>query len=98
MALRMPAAMLFIRSSGREASHRAHETVKIEDVASLDVRRQFIEHLGSHYASTWANYMKKAVAIIHAAPAIGAGFTRYTAELDRTSDVHVGGADSFRHW
>src|SRR5213592_3416304 len=42
--------------------------------------------------------MKKAVAIIHAAPAIGAGFTRYTAELDRTSDVHVGGADSFRHW
>src|SRR5437899_7511205 len=26
--------------------------------------------------------MKKAVAIIHAAPAIGAGFTRYTAELE----------------
>lgn len=55
MAARMPVAMLFIRSPGG-ISHHSDESVRIEDVAaSLEVGRQFLNHLGSDYASTRTN-------------------------------------------
>jgi len=39
--------------------------------------------------------MRNATAIVHAGPAMGAGFTQYTVELDRDGSLQLGQAQSF---